>query len=178
MYFPAVERFPVSEHERELNTNSIERARGQQSASATSTNHNREVIFALPSLRLHFKTEHLQGVSTPDLSSPEKPSVQCSFITEFEDHIFVTVDADAFFFLHDLITSYLKEKERVVSSAAVRLQDDYFNLECLSFTVGAAEHTLIVPEPLGVADWGRRQENRYGERSSRRKQRCRCIIGL
>lgn len=45
----------------------------------------------------------------------EKPSVQCSFITEFEDHIFVTVDADAFFFLHDLITSYVKEKERMVS---------------------------------------------------------------
>lgn len=44
----------------------------------------------------------------------EKPVVECSFITEFEDHIFVTVDADAFFFLHDLITSYVKEKERVV----------------------------------------------------------------
>ena len=41
--------------------------------------------------------------------------VECSFITEFEDHIFVTVDADAFFFLHDLITSYLKEKEKMVS---------------------------------------------------------------
>lgn len=45
----------------------------------------------------------------------EKPMVDCSFITEFEDHIFVTVDAEAFFFLHDLISSYVKEKERVVS---------------------------------------------------------------
>lgn len=45
----------------------------------------------------------------------EKPLVECSFITEFEDHIFVTVDAEAFFFLHDLITSYVSEKERVVS---------------------------------------------------------------
>lgn len=45
----------------------------------------------------------------------EKPVVECSFITEFEDHIFVTVDAEAFFFLHDLISSYLKEKEKVVS---------------------------------------------------------------
>lgn len=44
----------------------------------------------------------------------EKPLVECSFITEFEDHIFVTVDAEAFFFLHDLISSYHKEKERVV----------------------------------------------------------------
>lgn len=49
------------------------------------------------------------------LYSVEKPSVQCSFITEFEDHIFVTVDADAFFFLHDLITSYVKEKEKMVN---------------------------------------------------------------
>lgn len=46
----------------------------------------------------------------------EKPSVDCSFITDFEDHIFVTVDADAFFFLHDLISSYVREKERVVRS--------------------------------------------------------------
>nr|CAD7459090.1 unnamed protein product [Timema tahoe] len=48
-----------------------------------------------------------------------KPTVDCSFITEFEDHIFVTVDAEAFFFLHDLITSYVKEKERVSSSAPI-----------------------------------------------------------
>lgn len=72
------------------------------------------MIFALPSLRLHFKTEHVQGAQTPD-AADEKPVVECSFITEFEDHIFVTVDADAFFFLHDLITSYVKEKERVAS---------------------------------------------------------------
>ena len=44
----------------------------------------------------------------------EKPVVECSFVTEFEDHIFVTVDAEAFFFLHDLITSYLREKDRMV----------------------------------------------------------------
>ncbi|EFX63557.1 hypothetical protein DAPPUDRAFT_17744, partial [Daphnia pulex] len=48
-----------------------------------------------------------------------KPSVDCSFITDFEDHIFVTVDADAFFFLHDLISSYVREKERVVRSPAI-----------------------------------------------------------
>lgn len=43
----------------------------------------------------------------------KRPNVDCSFITEFEDHIFVTVDAELFFFLHDLITSYLREKEKV-----------------------------------------------------------------
>lgn len=46
--------------------------------------------------------------------SDEKPTVECSFVTEFEDHIFVTVDAEAFFFLHDLIISYIREKNRVV----------------------------------------------------------------
>lgn len=115
----SVDRFPVLERDKEHHTNSIERARG---GGGTSThpklqdpNHNREVIFALPSLQLHFKTEHLQGISTPE-ASQEKPLVECSFITEFEDHIFVTVDADAFFFLHDLITSYLKEKEKVLGT--------------------------------------------------------------
>nr|CAD7569540.1 unnamed protein product [Timema californicum] len=51
-----------------------------------------------------------------------KPTVDCSFITEFEDHIFVTVDAEAFFFLHDLITSYVKEKERVQHSHIYMVQ--------------------------------------------------------
>lgn len=69
----AVDRFPVLERDRETNTNSIERSRSQSSAGGNNAklqdhNHNREVIFALPSLRLHFKTEHVQGVSTPDAS--------------------------------------------------------------------------------------------------------------
>ena len=48
------------------------------------------------------------------LNVDQRPVVECSFITEFGDHIFVTVDAEAFFFLHDLITSYIKEKEKLV----------------------------------------------------------------
>lgn len=111
-----VDRFPSLEREKE--SNSIERGSRGSSASTpklNDPNHNREVIFALPSLQLHLKTEHLQAAALPDLGA-EKPVVECSFITEFEDHIFVTVDAEAFFFLHDLITSYVKEKEKVVSS--------------------------------------------------------------
>ncbi|KAJ8916684.1 hypothetical protein NQ315_000329 [Exocentrus adspersus] len=107
-----VDRFPSLEREK---TDSIERSRSSSaSPKLADPNHNREVIFALPSLQLHLKTEHLQAADVPDLSE-EKPCVECSFITEFEDHIFVTVDAEAFFFLHDLITSYVKEKERVVN---------------------------------------------------------------
>ena len=44
-----------------------------------------------------------------------KPGVDCTFVTDFDNHIYVTTDAEAFFFLHDLISSYLKEKERVLN---------------------------------------------------------------
>lgn len=60
-----MERFPVSEREKEQNSNSIERSRGK----SQDHNHNREVIFAFPRLRLHFKSEHLQGAITPDANS-------------------------------------------------------------------------------------------------------------
>lgn len=110
-----VDRFPSLERERlEGGTGSMERSRSK----LIDPNHTREVIFALPSLQLHLKTEHLQTADTPIPDSPtSRPTVDCSFITEFEDHIFVTVDAEAFFFLHDLITSYLKEKDRVAFGA-------------------------------------------------------------
>lgn len=41
-----------------------------------------------------------------------KPIVECSFVTEFEDHIFVAMDAEVLLFLHDLITMYVKEKDK------------------------------------------------------------------
>ncbi|CAH1991192.1 unnamed protein product [Acanthoscelides obtectus] len=115
-----VDKFPSLEREKTDGNNSVERSRSSTSATKLADpNHNREVIFALPSLQLHLKTEHLQTADTPDISE-EKPTVECSFITEFEDHIFVTVDAEAFFFLHDLITSYLKEKEKVLGGGDKR----------------------------------------------------------
>lgn len=40
------------------------------------------------------------------------PVVECSFVTEFEDHIFVAMDAEVILFLHDLILSYIKEKDK------------------------------------------------------------------
>ncbi|CAH0548963.1 unnamed protein product [Brassicogethes aeneus] len=119
-----VDKFPSLERERATDSNSIERARG---AKLADPSHNREVIFALPSLHMHLKTEHLQPATVPD-TTEEKPTVECSFITEFEDHIFVTVDAEAFFFLHDLITSYVNEKERVLGMTEKRssLDQDKF----------------------------------------------------
>ncbi|KAF7285801.1 hypothetical protein GWI33_009982 [Rhynchophorus ferrugineus] len=118
-----VDKFPSLEREKE-GFNSIERASRSNSSTPklADPNHTREVIFALPGMQIHLKTEHLQCAKLPDLTD-DKPIVECSFITEFEDHIFVTVDAEAFFFLHDLITSYLKEKERVLGGFDKRSND-------------------------------------------------------
>ena len=38
--------------------------------------------------------------------------VHCSFETEFYEHIMFSFNAEHFYFLHDLISSYMKEKER------------------------------------------------------------------
>ncbi|XP_054257192.1 bridge-like lipid transfer protein family member 1 [Macrosteles quadrilineatus] len=103
-----IDRFPSVERERAESEGGTVRSRTPKQ----DNNHTREVIFALPSLQLHLKTEHWQAALTPE-PSDDKPMVECSFVTEFEDHIFVTVDAEAFFFLHDLITSYIREKDRV-----------------------------------------------------------------
>lgn len=108
-----VDRFPSLEREKQDTTESAPRSRTPKPQE--NLTHTREVIFALPTLQLNLKSNHTQPVKLP---SPYdiKPTVECSFITEFEDHIFVTVDAEAFFFLHDLITSYILEKDKVVSS--------------------------------------------------------------
>jgi len=78
------------------------------------TQQRTEEIFALPCLRLDLKTKHVQGEEKPEQGG-SRPIVDCTLVTDFDNHIFVTTDAEAFFFLHDLITSYLKEKERVLS---------------------------------------------------------------
>ena len=72
--------------------------------------HIKEVIFVLPSFQVELKTEHLQAPRTPITTQP-KPSVDCTFVVDFDDHIFVAVDAEAYFFLHELITSYIRERE-------------------------------------------------------------------
>ena len=63
----------------------------------------------------------LQGDKLPVEDDP-KPVVDCTFFTDFENHIYVTTDAEAFFFLHDIISSYVKEKERVLSIQQVLKQ--------------------------------------------------------
>lgn len=38
--------------------------------------------------------------------------MECSVVTEFTDHICVTMDAELIMFLHDMVSAYLKEKEK------------------------------------------------------------------
>ena len=63
-----------------------------------------ESIFILPALELRFQTQQHDG------------QVNCSFETEFYEHIMFTFNAEHFYFLHDLISSYIKEKERSKSN--------------------------------------------------------------
>lgn len=48
----------------------------------------------------------------PVLPTDPKPVVECSFMTEFYDHIKVAMDAEVILFLHDLVSSYIKEKDK------------------------------------------------------------------
>lgn len=62
----AVDRFPSLERDRAESSMSDEQRRNRGGTKLTEHNHQREVIFALPSLQLHLKTEHLQTTNTPD----------------------------------------------------------------------------------------------------------------
>uniref|UniRef100_A0A8C1YXL9 Si:ch211-233a24.2 n=1 Tax=Cyprinus carpio TaxID=7962 RepID=A0A8C1YXL9_CYPCA len=82
---------------------------------ASSYNHETETIFALPKMQLQFKSIHVQDPDEPSLSdASSKPKVECSVVTEFTDHICVTMDAELIMFLHDLVSAYLKEKEKAL----------------------------------------------------------------
>ncbi|XP_072313657.1 bridge-like lipid transfer protein family member 1 [Eucyclogobius newberryi] len=82
---------------------------------SSSYNHETETIFALPRMQLDFKSIHLQDPEEPTLADANsKPKVECSVVTEFTDHICVTMDAELIMFLHDLVSAYLKEKEKAL----------------------------------------------------------------
>ncbi|XP_075785952.1 bridge-like lipid transfer protein family member 1 isoform X10 [Pelodiscus sinensis] len=81
----------------------------------SSYNHETETIFALPRMQLDFKSIHVQDPQEPSLQDTSaKPKVECSVVTEFTDHICVTMDAELIMFLHDLVSAYLKEKEKAI----------------------------------------------------------------
>lgn len=76
--------------------------------SISEFHYKEEMIFAFPSMQFELKTEHTQRSQSPSYSIPI-PKVLFSFISDFDDHIYVAVDAEAYFFLHDLISSYINE---------------------------------------------------------------------
>ena len=79
-----------------------------------------EPIFVLPSLELRFQTRQLEGRILSSIKLRQLRiyfyyylgQVHCSFETEFYEHIMFSFNAEHFYFLHDLISSYIKEKER------------------------------------------------------------------
>ncbi|XP_055893241.1 bridge-like lipid transfer protein family member 1 isoform X2 [Biomphalaria glabrata] len=73
--------------------------------------HETEVIFAFPSMYMNLKTSHFQGEKPPE-ENEARPMVECSFVAEFYDHIYVAMDAEVILFLHDLVSSYIREKDR------------------------------------------------------------------
>lgn len=82
---------------------------------SSAYNHEAETIFALPRMQLDFKSIHIQEPREPSLQDTNsKPKVECSVVTEFTDHICVTMDAELIMFLHDLVSAYLKEKEKAL----------------------------------------------------------------
>ncbi|KAJ8281426.1 hypothetical protein GJAV_G00067550 [Gymnothorax javanicus] len=107
---------------RNVDANNPESGAAAKSASllsgfrgASSYNHETETIFALPRMQLEFKSSHVQEPEEPSLTdSSSKPKVECSVVTEFTDHICVTMDAELIMFLHDLVSAYLKEKEKAL----------------------------------------------------------------
>ncbi|XP_045512611.1 transmembrane protein KIAA1109 homolog isoform X1 [Pieris brassicae] len=159
----AIELFPSLEREGGIVTSGTGStgSSGSTNNGAGKSGHVREVIFALPALQLHLRTSHRQPQAVPTENDP-KPIVECSFITEFEDHIFVSVDAEAFLFLHDLISSYIKEKDRVMPGGRASASDstlvipplDYRDYHCLTWHLEPTVRLLSWAgksiEPYGV----------------------------
>eukprot|EP00794_Sanderia_malayensis_P007184 gene7184-7990_t len=94
-----------------------------------------EIIFGLPCLSLCLTTEHDQPMTTrlakllvknrtaaavsPWLSTVPSPHVvEASMTSFFQDSLSVTMDVSLLFFLHDLILTYMKEKDAVAVVAA------------------------------------------------------------
>lgn len=57
-------------------------------------------------------------------------------VTEFTDHICVTMDAELIMFLHDLVSAYLKEKEKGFCPVALQKNGTAAPLSCCWSHVG------------------------------------------
>jgi len=89
-----VQRFPSLERERERQERERADSGGSSAERRTPArlhdpNHNREVIFALPTMELFFKTEHLQAVTTPESTGIHLANVLKQ--VSITSHIFILI---------------------------------------------------------------------------------------
>ncbi|OTF78737.1 hypothetical protein BLA29_002988 [Euroglyphus maynei] len=78
----------------------------RRTKSTSEFHYKEEMIFAFPSMKFELTTKQALQM---DQSSNQQCSVLFSFRSDFVDHIYVAVDAEAYFFLHNLISSYINE---------------------------------------------------------------------
>lgn len=79
------------------------------------------------------------------------PVVECTFITEFTDNICVTMDVELLLFLHDLISSYLKEKQQALSSRT-KLSSLTLGMYDEKISSSSSEATIVKPLPVDPLD--------------------------
>jgi len=93
-----------------------------------------DIVFGMPCIELCLKNEHDQPMTTrlskvlskharltvsPWLSTVPSPHVvESSFESDFQDGLCVTMDVSLLFFLHDLILTYMKEKDAVAAASS------------------------------------------------------------
>jgi len=94
-----------------------------------------EIIFALPTLKLELTNEHDQPMSSiiakilaldvkTSETFPTLPNihmVDTNFLSHFDESINVSMDVGLLFYLHDLILSYMREKETSLSASISRV---------------------------------------------------------
>ncbi|UJR36630.1 hypothetical protein I4U23_029350 [Adineta vaga] len=101
---------------------------------------NAESIFILPALELRFQTRQFEG------------QVHCSFETEFYEHIMFSFNAEHFYFLHDLISSYIKEKERTVPATQATTDEKSAKRTNKPSATSADPQTLPALDDTGSTD--------------------------
>lgn len=55
--------------------------------------------------------EHVDSIFVFYIYTDARPVVSVSFVTEFDGHISVAMDAELILWLHDVVTSYVREKD-------------------------------------------------------------------
>jgi hypothetical protein len=111
---PEMDTFPHRARERSESVSSLDKRR------KVEYKHNAVDIFALPCMECRLRTNHLQTYSLPSAVDEvgEKAVVNCSFYTSFENHIQVRMDAELFFFLHELVQNYMHECDKATGGSS------------------------------------------------------------